>query len=71
MLYKGGLPENIQSLGMDALHDPALAEAAGPAYTDAYLATAAGLGVVMLIFAAVTGWCFRSNPTSGGADATH
>ncbi|OHO65293.1 MFS transporter [Corynebacterium sp. HMSC036D02] len=70
MLYKGGLPENIQSLGMDALHDPALAEAAGPAYTDAYLATAAGLGVVMLIFAAVTGWCFRTNPTSGDADAT-
>lgn len=71
MLYKNGLPEDIQSLGMNALHDPALAEAAGPAYTDAYLATAAGLGVVMLIFAAVTGWCFRSNPTSGGADATH
>ena len=71
MLYKSGLPEDIRDLGMDALHDPALAEAAGPAYTDAYLATAAGLGVVMLIFAAVTGWCFRSNPTSGGADATH
>ena len=70
MLYKAGLPEDIQSLGMDALHDPALAETAGPAYTDAYLATAAGLGVVMLIFAAVTGWCFRNNPTSGGADAT-
>ncbi|OFT65998.1 MFS transporter [Corynebacterium sp. HMSC05D03] len=71
MLYKSGLPEDIRDLGMDALHDPSLAEAAGPAYTDAYLATAAGLGVVMLIFAAVTGWCFRSNPTSGGADATH
>ena len=71
MLYKSGLPEDIQDLGMEALHNPALAEAAGPAYTDAYLATAAGLGVVMLIFAAVTGWCFRSNPTSGGADATH
>ena len=71
MLYKSGLPEDIRDLGMDAPHDPSLAEAAGPAYTDAYLATAAGLGVVMLIFAAVTGWCFRSNPTSGGADATH
>ena len=70
MLYKSGLPEDITNLGMEALHDPTLAEAAGPAYTDAYLATAAGLGVVMLIFAAVTGWCFRSNPTSGGADAT-
>ena len=70
MLYKSGLPEDIRDLGMDALHDPALAEAAGPAYTDAYLATAAGLGVVMLIFAAVTGWCFRTNPTSGDADAT-
>ncbi|MFH6890836.1 MULTISPECIES: MFS transporter [Corynebacterium] len=70
MLYKSGLPEDIQDLGMEALHNPALAEAAGAAYNDAYLATAAGLGVVMLIFAAVTGWCFRSNPTSGGADAT-
>ncbi|OFK67665.1 MFS transporter [Corynebacterium aurimucosum] len=69
MLYKSGLPEDIQDLGMEALHNPALAEAAGAAYNDAYLATAAGLGVVMLIFAAVTGWCFRSNPTSGGADA--
>ena len=70
LLYKSGLPEDIRDLGMEALHNPALAEAAGPAYTDAYLATAAGLGVVMLLFAAVTGWCFRSNPTSGGADAT-
>ena len=70
MLYKSGLPEDIQDLGMEALHNPTLAEAAGAAYNDAYLATAAGLGVVMLIFAAVTGWCFRSNPTSGGADAT-
>ena len=70
LLYKSGLPEDIRDLGMEALHNPALAEAAGPAYTDAYLATAAGLGVVMLVFAAVTGWCFRSNPTSGGADAT-
>lgn len=71
MLYKMGLPADIQELGVDALHEPALAEVTGPAYTDAYLATTAGLGVVMLIFAAVTGWCFRSNPTSGGADATH
>ncbi|MCG7260881.1 MFS transporter [Corynebacterium guaraldiae] len=71
MVYKSGLPEDVQDLGMEALHNPALAEVAGPAYTDAYLATAAGLGVVMLVFAAVTGWCFRTNPTSGGADASH
>ncbi|TRX49425.1 MFS transporter [Corynebacterium guaraldiae] len=71
MVYKIGLPEDVQDLGMEALHNPALAEVAGPAYTDAYLATAAGLGVVMLVFAAVTGWCFRTNPTSGGADASH
>ena len=71
MVYKSGLPEDVQDLGMEALHTPALAEVAGPAYTDAYLATAAGLGVVMLVFAAVTGWCFRTNPTSGGADASH
>lgn len=71
MVYKSGLPEDVQDLGMEALHNSALAEVAGPAYTDAYLATAAGLGVVMLVFAAVTGWCFRTNPTSGGADASH
>lgn len=71
MVYKSGLPEDVQDLGMEALHTPALAEIAGPAYTDAYLATAAGLGVVMLVFAAVTGWCFRTNPTSGGANASH
>ena len=55
---------------MEALHSPDLGAAPAGAYTDAYLTTAAGLAVVMLLFAAVTGWCFRHNPTSGGADAT-
>ena len=56
---------------MDALHDPALRDSAAGAYTEAYLTTAAGLAVAMLFFAALTAWCFRTNPTSGGANAAH
>ncbi|MCG7276969.1 MFS transporter [Corynebacterium singulare] len=70
LLFQRGLPEDVQELGMEALHSPDLGAAPAGAYTDAYLTTAAGLAVVMLLFAAVTGWCFRHNPTSGGADAT-
>ena len=71
LLFTRGLPEDIQELGMEALYTPELAGVSSSAYTHAYLSTAAGLAVVMLIFAAVTGWCFRNNPKSGGADATH
>lgn len=71
LLFTRGLPEDIQELGMEALYTPELAGVSSSAYTHAYLSTAAGLAVVMLIFAAVTGWCFRTNPTSGGADAPH
>lgn len=71
LLFTRGLPEDIQELGMEALYTPELVEVSSGAYTHAYLSTAAGLAVVMLLFAAVTGWCFRNNPKSGGANATH
>ena len=71
LLFTSNASEEVRQVGLDALHDPALRDSAAGAYTEAYLTTAAGLAVAMLVFAALTAWCFRTNPTSGGANAAH
>lgn len=63
------LPANLQAQGMDAVYDR-VPEAAN-AYGEAYLSVLLILGVFAVIFAAVTAWCFKDNPKSGGNGGAH
>ncbi|MEX3517534.1 MFS transporter [Corynebacterium camporealensis] len=71
LLMELNLPAEHAALDVSALYDPATQPLAAPAFNDAYLSIVAFLAVFVLILAAVTAWCFRDNPKSGGAHAAH
>lgn len=72
LFFMANLPAELQDMGMNAVYDPAAnAAGAGDAYGTAYVYVIGGLGVVALIFAAITAWCFKGNPKSGEYSGAH
>lgn len=71
VFFHSGLPAELKELGMEALRSPHTHDIAALAYNDAYTTTLKGLAVLMVVLVAITAWCFRHNPKSGGNGAAH